>query len=400
MSRTIFGSRSSADLPHIVPPPRRHRVVAHRSLVFSFLLTLLLLLSEVLGNWGFLAKPVEAASAGVRPSAPASMTVQKFLKEGRNDQVYHGPLMRPQKAPTLPAATRGHGTNTANPPPSAEPATMKAMTQPLAPTFLQGSAGLKSLDLRGSDGRLEVLIAPGAFDLSKATVAGGSAPKGSITLRLSQLSGHFVGMLSQLGTYQVQLLDSQGKVISGIRLRSPITFIYHYQPAELASLGLDPGHLFLTWPALLTAAQKRHASTTGYSIPLSNNTAAHTLTGQSSVLDPQIVNLGAGDPGNQSPPALHLASVQGNAGQLTYSYPLQLAPGSGGFTPQLALTYSSSIPNGRHSLTSPANNVGDGWNLSLGSISTEISGSTTWYFLNDVGNAGDRLIPIGTTNFF
>ena len=374
--------------------------MAHRSLVFSFLLTLLLLLSEVLGNWGFLAKPVEAASAGVRPSAPASMTVQKFLKEGRNDQVYHGPLMRPQKAPTLPAATRGHGTNTANLPPSAEPATMKAMTQSLAPTFLQGSAGLKSLDLRGSDGRLEVLIAPGAFDLSKATVAGGSAPQGSITLRLSQLSGHFVGMLSQLGTYQVQLLDSQGKVLNGIQLRSPITFIYHYQTAELASLGLDPGHLFLTWPALLAAAQKRHAPTTGYSIPLSNNAAAHTLTGQSSVLGSQIVNLGAGDPGNQSPPALHLASVQGNAGQLTYSYPLQLAPGSEGFTPQLALTYSSSIPNGRHSLTSPANNMGDGWNLSLGSISTEISGSTTWYFLNDAHNTGDRLVPIGTTNFF
>jgi hypothetical protein len=71
MFRPIFGSRLPADRPHLVPPPRRQRVLAHWSLVCSFLLTLLLLLSQVLGNWGFLAKPAEAASAGVRPSAPA-----------------------------------------------------------------------------------------------------------------------------------------------------------------------------------------------------------------------------------------------------------------------------------------------------------------------------------------
>src|SRR5258708_39190492 len=101
------------------------------------------------------------------------------------------------------------------------------MTQSLTPTFLQGSAGLKSLDLRGSDGRLEVLIAPGAFDLSKATVAGGSTPPGSITLRLIPLSGRFLGLLPPLGTYPVQLLDSQGKAPNGSRPRRPLTFLYH-----------------------------------------------------------------------------------------------------------------------------------------------------------------------------
>ncbi len=62
MFRRIFGSRLPAARPRLVPPPRRQRVLAHRSLVCSFLLTLLLSLSQVLGNWGFLAQPAEAAS--------------------------------------------------------------------------------------------------------------------------------------------------------------------------------------------------------------------------------------------------------------------------------------------------------------------------------------------------
>ena len=45
------------------------------------------------------------------------------------------------------------------------------------------------------------------------------------------------------------------------------------------------------------------------SIPLLNDPAAATLTGKSYTMDSQIVNFGVSDPGNQSPAALHLASV-------------------------------------------------------------------------------------------
>ncbi|MGH2496411.1 MAG: RHS repeat-associated core domain-containing protein [Ktedonobacteraceae bacterium] len=267
--------------------------------------------------------------------------------------------------------------------------------------YQTAGSSAKSLDLSGSDGRLEIVIQPGTFDLTKATTASGVAPQGSLTLHFTQVSGHFVGWLDELGTYQLQLLDSHGNVVNGILLRTPITFIYHYQPAELNVLGIDASHLLMTWPGLMAAAQKAHTSTANLSIPLKNDPAAHTLTGQSSVLDSNIIKFGIATPTDQAPSALHLASVQGNSGQYTYSYPLQVAPGPNGFAPQLALVYSSSGPNERHSLTSPAGDMGDGWSLSLGSISVEnYPDGSTYYFLNDVAGVGDRLIPTATAGFF
>ena len=278
---------------------------------------------------------------------------------------------------------------------------MQPISIPLDAAYQTAGATAKPLDLLGSDSRMEVIIQPGALDLTRATTAKGTAPQGSLTLHLSQISGHFVGWLDELGTYQFQLLDSQGNVVNGIQLRTPVAFIYHYQKTELNALGLDARHLLMTWPTLIATAQKAHASITNFSIPLKNDPKAHTLTGQSTVIASNIIKYGIATPTVQAPSALHLASVQGNSGQFTYSYPLQVAPGPNGFAPQLALNYSSSGPNERHSLTSPAGDVGDGWSLSLGSISIETyPDGSSYYFLNDVAGVGDRLLPIGSTGFY
>ena len=126
---------------------------------------------------------------------------------------------------------------------------------------------------------------------------------------------------------------------------------------------------------------------------MTNDPVAHTLTAQTSILGASPMTP-SGPPANQSLPALKLASVQGNSGQSSYAYPLKVPPGTGGFTPQLTLAYSSAGPNERHSRTSPAGDIGDGWSLDLGSISAEVyPGNTTWYFLNNVAHVGDRLIP-------
>jgi len=372
-------------------------VLAHRSLVCSFLLTLLLLLSQVLGNWGFLVKPAEAASAGVRPSAPASMTFQQYLKEGQQSKAYHGPLIRPAQKQTT-----GQSTNYANLPPSAEPATMKPIIQALSTAFLSGSAGVKAFDLVGSDGRLEALIPPGALDVSHATVASGSQPAGALSLELAQVHGHYVSQMSVLGSYEFQVLDSSGHVLNGVKLHSPVTLIYHYQQSEMNALDIDPAHVYLTWPSLIAAAQQAKQPTTGLILPLQNDALTHTLTTQTSVLGPHPFDLTA-EPQNQSPPTLHLASVQGNSGQLAYSYPLRVPPGSGGFAPQLVMNYTSSSPNQRHTSTSPAGDAGDGWSLSLGSITEETyapTPGTSWYFINDVAGVGDRLISTGSNNQF
>ncbi len=406
MFRPIFGSRLPADRPHIVPPPRRQRVLAHRSLVCSFLLTLLLLLSQVLGNWGFLVKPAEAASASTPTSAPASLTFQKFLQLSHRSP--HS--VQPKRYPPVPGSSQEHTADYAHLPPSVEPASMKPISQVLDVSFTTAGATGKALDLVGSDGRLEVVIQPGSLDLSHATVSSGGTPTGSFTLRLTQVHGHFVGLVNGLGGYEVQLVDGQGRTISGIVLRSPMTFVYHYQPWEMTSLGLDPGHLLMIWPAQVVAAQKAHQSTAPYFVVLHNDAHAHTLTGQSTVLSSGPFVTGTGTPDDQSPPTPHLASVGGNSGQLTYSYPIRIPPGPAGFAPQLALNYSSSEPNGRHSRVSPANDMGDGWTLNLGSVTAQIapagspgnpgSGSYTWYFLNDVATVSDRLVPGSTSGFY
>src|SRR6266571_4191401 len=388
------GSSSALDRPFVTPPRKRSGVAA-RELFFAVMLSLLLL-SDVLGGWGFTLP--RAYAAGRLPSPPANMTFQQFLKQGRHDRVYHGPFVHPQSAPAVPGSSHEHSTDYRHLPPSAELVTMKPINQPLDASLLAGSAGGKALYLVGSDKRLEVQIQPGSLDVSHATVPAGGAPSGTLTLQFSEIHGHFAGGVNLLGAYSLTVVDGKGQTISGMRLLKPVTFVYHYQPWELVALDLDPDKLFMTWPDLLATARKANQSTSAFTIALVNDPKAHTLTGQSTVFGPAPLDVGGGDPQNQSPPIPHLASVQGNAGQLSYAYPLQLPPGPAGFAPQLLLKYSSSGPNERHSRTSPGNDVGDGWVLSLGSVSAEVypAGSAsagTWYFLSGVGNVGDRLIP-------
>src|SRR5579859_2998365 len=392
-------SHSSNNSSPVLPPPRKRLSLTRRRLFVLISLSVfvtLLLLSQIVSNWSFLFKPTYASS-----SPTGGLTYQQFASEGRPNNVYHGPAIIPANSPSRLKQSKGPFTDYSKLPPSAEPPTMQPISMPLDTAYQTAGASAKPLDLPGSDGRMEVVIQPGTFDLTKATTASGVAPQGNLTLRFSQVSGHFVGWLNELGTYQLQLTDSQGNVVNGILLRTPVTFIYHYQQAELNALGLDAGHLLMTWPALITAAQTAHASTANFSIPLKNDPQAHTLTAQSTVIDSNVIKYGIATPTVQAPSALHLASVQGNSGQFTYNYPLQVAPGPDGFAPQLTLNYSSSGPNERHSLTSPAGDVGDGWSLSLGSISIETyPDGSSYYFLNNVAGVGDRLLPIGSTGFY
>lgn len=389
------GSRSPR--PHIAFPFHTRRLT-RRQLLLSALL-LIVVLSGVIGGWS--SGVFSSHAAGPLKSAPASMTFQQFLNEGRHTRVSHGSSIR-RSAVTPPPGKGAHRfTDYATLPPSAEPATMQPLTAPLSSAFLAGSPGATGLDLKGSDGRLDVQLQPGSLDLSHATVPGGGAPVGALSVHLTQIHGHYVSLTNVLGRYQLQLVDNLSHVISGITLRAPVTISYHYQLSEMAALGIDPGHVVLTWPVLIAAALQAKTPTTGLTLPMRNDPLAHTLTAQSMVLAPTPFD-SSSLPANQSLPALHLASVQGNSGQSSYSYPMPLPPGTGGFTPQLSLTYSSAAPNERHNRTSPAGDEGDGWALNLGSISAEVyptTPNTTWYVLNNVANVGDRLIPTANNLF-
>jgi hypothetical protein len=164
----------------------------------------------------------------------------------------------------------------------------------------------------------DVELQPGSLDLSHATVPGGGSPVGPLSVHLIQLYGHYVSLTTVLGRYQLQVVDSLGHVVTGITLHAPVTISYHYQLSELAALGLDPGHVLLTWPVLIAAALHAKTPTTGLTLPMRNDPLALTLTARSMVLAPTPFD-SSSLPANQSLPALHLASVQGNAGQSSYS---------------------------------------------------------------------------------
>src|SRR5262249_33428611 len=81
-------------------------------------------------------------------------------------------------------------------------------------------------------------------------------------------------------------------------------------------------------------------------------------------------------------------------------YPLDTAPGPLGTEPDLALAYSSGATNARHTPTTPAESAGEGWAITLGSITAEkYPDGTTWYAINDTDNVSDRLIPDTTGPF-
>jgi hypothetical protein len=373
--------------------------LTRRQLLLSLFLALLVLAGAV-GGWNAWLRPANAANAGTLLSASSQMTFQHFLQERRQNKVAAGPQSYKGRPPAVPPPQHSTDYNTLLP--SAEPPTMQPITQVLSASFFQGGSGGSPLDLVGSDGRLEIVIVPGTFDVSQATVAGGAPPSGALRLSVSELQGYYVGQSVSLGRYQLQLVDSHGQVLSGVQALQPITLRYHYQPAELTALELDPGRVALTFPDRIAAARKAKTSAAADELLMQNDPTTATLSTQSSLLVGSIIELSS-TPQDQSTPTLHLASVQGNSGQLTDSYPLQVSPGPGGFQPQLALSYTSAGPNERHSANSPAGAEGDGWSLSLGFISEETYGSnpgTVWYFLNDVAGVGDRLIPTGSNNLY
>ena len=128
------------------------------------------MLTNLLGNFAGLAAPV--VFAATKPQIKhGSLTLQQYLQMGRHDGVYRGSLILPATTPTQTPST---SSNNAKPAPSAEPPTMKPISQLLSAVFLAGSVGAQPLDLVGSDQRLEVVIPPGAFDLAHATFPDGT----------------------------------------------------------------------------------------------------------------------------------------------------------------------------------------------------------------------------------
>ena len=396
-----------------LPPPYRMRVLkTHYARWWAAFLPFILL-SGILVNWAFLAGIASAAPlAGT--SQPGHNTFQQFEQEGQRSKANQAAFQRPSPDPY--ALKPAKSTATSERLPSVEPATMHDLDYTLDSSFVlnppkmaaitrsakvQGTAipdGSSPLIARGNDGRLEIDVSRGSLDFSHATLANGGAPVGQLILQIHQISGHYIGQDSILGTYQIQVVDSLGDVIQGVTLRQPITIVYHYQPWEMQELNLDPAHIYLSWSSQLAKARVAKQSTAGLVLLMTNNPTMHTLSAQSNVIAGPLT--ASGPEAIAAPFKPDLAESGGNNGQYSYTYPFSVVPGPDGFAPQLQLAYSSQSTNGRYDNQAPAGDEGEGFSLSLGSItsatypSTSTGGAATWYSINGVDGVSDRLIPI------
>ncbi len=369
-----------------------HRHIATHPCVVLFLLCVLLLPAFING-WPAVSV-VKAATIPVK--GRSQQTVQNFLKQGSLNHAYHGPFIRPQRIPPVPGTKTQKAARKSLPRINGASPTMKPLSLQLSSGFLASHSQIKRaviadpapLDLKSSDGRLEVLVPHQAIDSSQAARDQGLAPVGAYTLLVSQISGHTIKSDHLLGTYQLQVLDSQGHVVHHLHLLKPLTIRYHYTSTEMFAVNLDPGQIQLRWPALIDTANKSHQSTHMLVASASNNAHTRTLTVQTSNLESAAFTLG-GLASTASAGGSSSASMSGNDGQSNYSYPLSLPPGPAGFTPSLVLNYSSNTTNQRTNQRTPAGSTGEGWTLSLGSITFD----GTVYTLNELGGKSERLIP-------
>src|SRR5579883_2927439 len=401
--------------------PCRRRRIKKKALIFSAFLPFIIL-NSILLNQSILI-PAALAAPLAPYSAPGHNTFQQFQQQNKANQ---SQFQRPSIAPGMLKPNINASTN--KPLPSAEPAKMHDLTFVLDDSFVlhrpamksgsplgnvQGAAiptGTTPLVAKGSDGRLEVQVPRGSLDFAHAALADGSAPVGQLILQVHQIAGHFIEADSILGTYQLQIVDSQGHIVQGVQVLHPLTIIYHYQPWEMQDLNIDPSQVHLSWSSLLAAAQTAKQSigtaqaaststqsTAGLVVPMSNNAAAKTLTAQTSIING--IMTASATPEIQAPGKPDLFETSGNSGQYSYSYPISVVAGPDGFMPQLALSYSSQSTNGRHGERSPAGDEGEGFSLGMGSITSSVypssstGGAATWFSINGVDGLSDKLVP-------
>ena len=245
-----------------------------------------------------------------------------------------------------------------------------------------------------SDGTLSLGLPSQSINLGASLTAGPSAntgrpainastPHGPFTLAFTQTQGGHDGDIRQLAQFTLTVTDGTGRQMPGVGLSSPITIRLHYGKHELD--GLNGNDVLLVWPQ--TGDQAKLVSST--SVKMTNDPSTDTLTATvpSLLAGPLVVQAPPTDANQDS--SEHLAN-SGNPGDVQFSIPLDEPPAAGGFSPALNLTYSSALPNGRTDRSAPASWVGDGFNLSLGDITYDVT--TGLYYLNNLEGISEPLL--------
>ncbi|HET9847054.1 MAG TPA: hypothetical protein VFR68_00670, partial [Candidatus Dormibacteraeota bacterium] len=229
----------------------------------------------------------------------------------------------------------------------------------------------------GSDGRLEIDVPLGAVTADDLVAAGGHL---NLSLRqIAPASGSTGGGngFYSFGTYLAQTVDGQKHEWTH-PLRKPLSFKLHVNRHELAfnlrgavlvfngAFPLDTN--FNPDPAgpFIPAAQV-HLSASA-SVKATFNTSDSTLVATASMPSDPAFSFNTDSPdATFGKPDVFNADL--SAGALSASYPIEVPAGPGGLKPPINLVYNSAGLNEQHNPQGAAPWVGEGWNLSLGSIS-------------------------------
>jgi len=101
-----------------------------------------------------------------------------------------------------------------------------------------------------------------------------------------------------------------------------------------------------------------------------------------------------GNPLQVGPGRIMASQVNLNSGSATFSYPIELPPGPGGFQPKLNLNYNSASVDEMKNKQDVGSWVGIGWSLDFGSISYDAN--TDSYYLN-INDSSYQLIATDQT---
>jgi len=291
--------------------------------------------------------------------------------------------------------------------PAGTSAGMQRSTPFAAPVSFPLNAGLPSHFL-SSDGLLGIDVPAGA--VSAADVA---ADGGTTSLSVQQvlpMSGSSAGGsgLFSFGTYLLRVLDANGNV-STHGLRQPITLTVHYG-GRVEALDLTNSYMVLNGALPANFSAPLGASGLGPQTASSAalNATNQTLTGNASMATPSMsmsfgTNSSVATFGQPQP---FEAGLSG--GSLTASYPFNLPAGPKGIAPPVSLSYSSAALSGQHNPQGAASWVGEGFSLSMGSISwaehdvadTGPGGAKwqdSWDFSDPYGNSATLIPPQAKT---
>ncbi|MBN1692598.1 MAG: hypothetical protein JW845_03485 [Dehalococcoidales bacterium] len=103
------------------------------------------------------------------------------------------------------------------------------------------------------------------------------------------------------------------------------------------------------------------------------------------------------NPLQSGPGKVTTAQVGLHSGTATYSYPLELPPGPGGFTPSVSLNYNSGSVDGMKNKRDVGSWVGIGWSLNLGRISYNAASGNYNIDLNGVSH---KIVPNSDSIFY